>query len=308
MITAPESDPGASEGSGDPALASDHRPAPSRPHGKVTVYEPTITGLPPLREYLVELWRRRPFMWHLARTELKARHYDTVIGQVWIILDPLLLAAVYYMLRTVVRPPGGAGERNMVIAHLITGVMFFQYTSHSLTDGARSIIGNQQLILNTSFPRAVFPLVSVVEAFVDFAPTLIILMLVHAVLGQPWGWPILFLPLIIALLTVFNLGLSLVFGPITVFFRDTTSFLPYASQIWLYATPVLYTVAEIPPNLLTVLQWNPLFPFFVLLEQIFGGLPPDPTMLLECVAWAFGLFFVGAFVFLAKEREFSVRF
>jgi ABC-type polysaccharide/polyol phosphate export permease len=283
-------------------------PEPSAYSRHMRVYEPTITGLPPLREYMRELLSRRPFMWHLARTELKARHYDTVIGQVWILLDPLLLAAVYYLLRSVVRPAGGPLEQKAIIAHLITGVMFFQYTSHSLQDGARSIIGNQQMILNTAFPRAIFPLVSVVEAFLDFAPTLVILFLVHIVLAQPIGLSLVFLPLILVLLTVFNLGLSLLFGPLTVYFRDTTGFLPYITQIWMYATPVLFTVAEIPPQLLTYLQWNPLFPFYVCLEQIFAGLMPDPSMLFESACWAVGVFVVGATVFLAKEREFAVRF
>jgi teichoic acid transport system permease protein len=283
-------------------------PEPTAHPRSVTVYEPTITGLPPLREYMRELWTRRPFMWHLSRTALKSRHYDTVIGQVWILLDPLLLAAVYYLLRTVVRPPGSDAQRGLVIAHLITGVMFFQYTSHALQDGARSIIGNQQMILNTPFPRAVFPIVSVIEAFLDFAPTLVILLLVHVVLAQPIGLSLIFLPVIIALLTVFNLGLSLLFGPLTVYFRDTMGFLPYISQIWMYTTPILYTVAEIPPNLLVYLQWNPLFPFFVMLEQVFNGLMPDPAMMLEAIAWAFGFFIVGGVVFLAKEREFAVRF
>jgi teichoic acid transport system permease protein len=276
-------------------------------HGQVTVYERTATGLPPMREYVREIWSRRPFVWHLARTELKSRNYDTVIGQVWILLDPLLLAAVYYMLRTVVRPAGTTFDRNAVIAHLITGVMFFQYTSHALTAGARSITGNQQMILNTAFPRAIFPLVSVVEAFLDFAPTLVILLIVHAVLAQPLAWPIVYLPVIIVLLTIFNLGLSFLFGPLTVFFRDTTSFLPYVTQIWLYATPVLYSVAEVPPNLLQVLQWNPLFPFYVCIEQLFAGIQPDTSMLIECAAWAFGLFIVGTIVFLLKERDFAVR-
>jgi len=292
-------------------MATSISPNPA-PHGdrhrETVVYEPTVTGLPPLRPYAHDLWRRRPFMWHMARTGLKAQHYDTVIGQIWILLDPLLLAMVYYLLRAVVRPAGSALERNYLIAHLITGVLFFQYTSHSLTDGARSIIGNQQMILNTAFPRAIFPIVAVVEAFLDFAPTLIILMLVHAVLGQPFGASLLALPIVLVLLTVFNLGLSFLFGPLTVFFRDTMGFLPYVTQIWLYATPVLYTVKEIPENLLVYLQWNPLFPFYVALDQLFSGQWPSTVYLVEGAAWAVGFFVVGVVVFLAREREFAVRF
>ena len=75
-----------------------------------TVYESTATGLPPLRPYFAELWGRRRFIWHLARTDLKAEHYDSAIGQLWVILDPLLLAAVYFLLRTVVKPVGTGVE------------------------------------------------------------------------------------------------------------------------------------------------------------------------------------------------------
>ena len=56
-----------------------------------------------------------------------------------------------------------------------------------------------------------------------------------------------------------------------VFFRDTGGFLPYVTKIWLYVTPVLYFVREIPPKLLVYLRWNPLYPSFAALEQIFDG-------------------------------------
>ena len=107
----------------------------SPPPRAVTVYEPTVTGLPPMGPYLRGIWDRRPFMWHLARTELKARHYDTASGRSGSILDPLLMAAVYYLLRTVVRPVGAGVDRNFLIDHLIWAVFFFQYTSKSLAAG-----------------------------------------------------------------------------------------------------------------------------------------------------------------------------
>ena len=90
--------------------------AVAQPYREATVYESTASGLPQLRPYLAELWGRRRFIWHLARTDLKAEHYDSAIGQVWVVLDPLLMAAVYFLLRTVVRPSGSAGERSAVPA------------------------------------------------------------------------------------------------------------------------------------------------------------------------------------------------
>ncbi len=123
------------------------------------VYEPTASGLPPLRPYIAGLWERRRFMWHLARTDLKAEHYDTAIGQLWVVVNPLLSAAVYFLFRTVIKPAGSGANRNLVLSHLVWAVFFFTFTSNALSTGARSILGGRQLILNSAFPRAVLPLV-----------------------------------------------------------------------------------------------------------------------------------------------------
>ena len=99
----------------------------------------------------------------------------------------------------------------------------------------------------------------------------------QAVLGQPFGAALIMLPVVVVILTIFNIGLALLFAPLMVFFRDTGGFLPYVTRIWMYLTPILYTVAEIPPNLRAYLRWNPLYPFFAALEQIFNARWPSPA-------------------------------
>ena len=279
----------------------------TQPYRLPTVYESTATGLPALRPYFVDLWARRRFVWHLARTDLKAEHYDSAIGQLWVILDPLLLAAVYFLLRTVVRPVGGGAGRNAIIAHLVWAVFVFTFVSNSMMAGARSLLSGRGLILNASFPRAVLPIVSVVKSVFDFLPTMLVYFAFHLVLGQPFGASLVMLPVIVLILTVMNLGLALLFAPLMVFFRDTGGFLPYVTRIWLYVTPALYFVREIPPKLLTYLRWNPLFPSYAALEQIFSAHMPSAGYLLAAAAWAVGFFLVGAVVFLARERDFAVR-
>lgn len=281
--------------------------AVTQPYRAPTVYESTATGMPSLRPYLSDLWGRRRFIWHLARTDLKGEHYDSAIGQLWVILDPLLMAAVYFLLRTVVRPAGSGAERAAIIAHLVWAVFFFTFVSNALTAGARSLLSGRNLILNASFPRAVLPLVAIVKSVFDFVPTLFVYFAFHAVLGQPFGFSLLLLPVIIVILTVMNLGLALLFAPLMVFFRDTSGFLPYITRIWLYITPALYFISEIPPKLLAFLRWNPLFPSFAALEQIFDGHLPSSGYLLGALAWAVGFFLLGAIVFLARERDFAVR-
>src|SRR3954471_20003822 len=86
------------------------------------VYEAYIVGLPPLRPYLREAWRRREFAVELSRTKLRAQHYDTVFGQLWLVLNPLLLAGVYFILVDIIRQ----GERPQgFMAHLIAGIFAY---------------------------------------------------------------------------------------------------------------------------------------------------------------------------------------
>src|SRR4051794_27036844 len=193
--------------------------AATHPERIPTIYESTATGMPPLRPYLAELWGRRRFIWHLARSDLKAEHYDSAIGQVWVILDPLLMAAVYFLLRTVVRPAGSANARSAIIAHLVWAVFFFTFVSNAMQTGARSLLSGRNLILNASFPRAVLPLVSIVKSVFDFLPTMIVYFAFHAVLGQPFGLSLVMLPIVIVILTLMNIGLAMLFAPLMVFFR-----------------------------------------------------------------------------------------
>ena len=277
------------------------------PYPIPTVYESTATGMPPLRPYLTELWGRRRFIWHLARSDLKAEHYDSAIGQLWVILDPLLLAAVYFLLRTVVRPAGTGAVRNEIIAHLVWAVFMFTFMSNAMMAGARSLLNGRGLIMNAAFPRAVLPITAMIKSVFDFLPTVLVYFAFHLVLGQPFGLALFALPLIIVILTLMGLGLGLLFAPLMVFYRDTAGFLPYVTKVWLYVTPVLYFVREIPPALLIYLRFNPLYPSFAALEQIFNAQWPSPTYLLAASAWAIGFFLVGAVAFLARERDFAVR-
>jgi teichoic acid transport system permease protein len=272
-----------------------------------TVYERSATGLPDVRRYVRQMWERRPLIWHLARTDLKAEHYDTVFGQVWIVLNPLFMAAVYYLVRSVVRPAGSPEMRNILIAHLVWGVFFFHYTSGTLQRGSRSLLSGKGLILNASFPRAILPTCSVIKAMLDFVPTILIYLVFHIVLGQPLGAALVWLPLIFALQTLLNFGTALLFAPLVVLFRDTTAFLPYMTRVWLYTTPVLYTVREIPDHLRAYLKWNPLYPFYGALEHVFHAQTPSMAYVAGAAAWAFAFFAVGATVFLWRERELAVR-
>jgi len=280
------------------------------PRRAVTVYEPTVTGLPPMRAYLEGLWDRRVFMWHMARTSLKAEHYDTAGGVAWLVIDPLLMAATFYIVRLAFGAAGPPSQRGFVIANLILGVTFFNFVRDIVQGGASSIVSNTQMVLNTSAPRAVYPCVAVVRAAAELAPALLVYLVFHQLTGQPWGMSLLALPLIVALLTLFSFGLALLLAPLVVFFRDTNALLPYMVRIWMYITPVMFTIwdiARLQPSLRFFFVINPLYPYFAMLEQVFQARWPSPGYLLAAIAWALVAMVVGGVSFLIRERAYAIR-
>src|SRR2546430_9482244 len=100
------------------------------------VYEPHAAGLPPLRSYVRELWRRREFAFELSRTRLRAQHFDTTFGQLWLILNPLLLGAVYFLLTTILHKHK---HPQFFFAHLMAGLFLYYFLQQALTQSVKSV-------------------------------------------------------------------------------------------------------------------------------------------------------------------------
>lgn len=272
------------------------------------VYERTKTGLPPVRRYVASVWERRPLIWHLARTAMKSQHYDTAMGKLWIIFDPLLMAGTFYLIRAVFTPGLEVDARNLLIAHLIMAISFFYYIQALVMDCGRAIVTHQTMVLNTSVPRGVFPVVALMRAVIDLVPALGVYFVMHLLTGQPWGLSLLWLPLIVLLLTGFAVGVGLAISPLIVFYRDVANLIPYMMRIWMYVTPVLFSVREIPPGFFKVFQANPLYPFYAMFDRIFfDAKPPHLHHLGIAAVYATVALIGGGISFLLKERDYAVR-
>ncbi len=274
-------------------------------YGERHVYEPHRVGLPPLGKYLDELWRRREFALELSRTTLRAQHFKTALGQIWLVINPLMLAVVYFILVSILR---GGTRGAAFFAHLIACLFAFQLVQHSVTKGARSVVKGGRLILNTAFPRTLLPLSSVLTAFIQFLPTFAVYGVVHVIAGLPVGPHLLWAIPIIALLVVFAAGVATFVSAAQVYFRDISSFLPYMMRIWLYGSPVLYYVEEVPERFEPIIYANPLTPLLGSWSDVLNqGQAPSPEMMVAAAAWAFAALVVGMLFFMSREREFAVR-
>ena len=269
------------------------------------VYEPHLVGLPPLLPYLREAWRRRSFAVELSRTKLRAQHFNTIFGQLWLVLNPLLLAGVYFVLVDILR--GGSNPPGF-FAHLVAGIFAYHLISDAARDGTRSVVSGGRLILNTAFPRVLLPLASVVSATKRFLPTLVIYVPVHLASGRHVGPELLWVIPLLALLIVLASGLAMIVGAVQVYFRDLKNLMPYLLRIWLFASPVLYFAEEMPAKYRFLLNVNPLGQLLAAWSDAINlGRTPSATSLLVATAWAVGLLVVGFLFFISREREFAVR-
>jgi teichoic acid transport system permease protein len=288
-------------------------PTTTRPHrredeftGERHVFVPHSVGLPPLRSYVHELWRRREFAVELARTKLREQNFDTAFGQLWLVLNPLLMALVYFILVDILR---ASDSRNSeFFAHLVAGLFLFQIVQHSLTVGVRSVTKGGRLILNSAFPRALLPLSAVITAFMRFLPTMIIYIPIHFASGLPVNANLLWCVPIVVLFLLTASGLAMLVAAAQVYFRDLSNFLPYTLRIWLYVSPVLYYADEVPQRYKWMLELNPLAGLLTAWSDVLiAGNPPDAAAMLQGLAWGIGIFVAAGLFFLSREREFAVR-
>jgi teichoic acid transport system permease protein len=274
--------------------------------GERHVYVPHSVGLPPLGSYVRELWRRREFAVELSRTRLREQHFNTVFGQLWLVLNPLLLATVYFILVDILRARG-AGTPEF-FAHLMAGLFAYYFISNALTVGVKSVTKGGRLILNSAFPRALLPLSAVITAFMRFVPTIVVYAPVHIASGLPIGPHLLWTIPILALLILLACGLTMLVAAGQVYFRDLASFLPYVLRIWLYITPILYYAEEVPDKYRLIVDVNPLGGLLTAWSDVLNrGHAPQLESMMEGLAWGAGFFVVAALFFMSREREFAVR-
>lgn len=287
-----------------------------KPSSGMRVYNPHKAGLPNLPGYFRELWTRRDFAMELSNTNLRASNTNTFLGQLWLVINPLLLAAVYFLLVMVIsggaRVEGGFQDGLQVFARICAGLFFFFYVTGTISAAATSVSGAGGLILNMSFPKMLLIMSQAHLALRRFIPSLVVYLVIHIAAGLPWTWHMLWLPVYVVLGTLLGIGLGAVVATWNVYFRDTSQFLPYFIRIWLYLSPVLYTREHFLGTSIgsAIGPWVNLNPLFSLVGgwgDVLQGEPSDGTGLLIATAWALLMVVVGVLYFISREREFAVR-
>lgn len=218
-----------------------------------------VGGRQPLGPYLREVWSRRDFVVTMARYRMRASLESNRLGMAWVVLRPLLNALIYGLifglLQGTMRPQG-------YVVYVIVGVFFFEFFTGCFNDGSKSITSNRSLVQSLSFPRMTLPLAVVVERFLQFLITLVVLVPILIAFGYypSLEW-LLIIPLIV-LFTLLNTGVALFTARLTVHVTDLSQLLPFISRLLFYTSGVLFAVDKVLaayPWALALYDYHPLY-------------------------------------------------
>ena len=261
----------------------------------------------PLGAYLRDLWGRRGYVWYVAQSELRAKQVNTVLGNLWHLLNPVITVGIYYMIFGLLLNVS-RGVDNFIL-YLTVGVFLFRITQQGITTGANSVVNNTGLIKSIRFPRVVLPLTAVLTAFLGAISTLLVMYAVALLTGEPPAYRWALLPPTVVLLFVFTVGGAMIAARATTHLRDTTQILPFLFRILFYASGVIFNVsayAEGDRWIVALFTLNPMYSFLTIARwTMMGGDDVTVGVVVSVLVWTVTLLGAGFWWFRAGEQEYA---
>lgn len=241
----------------------------------------------------------RRLLWRSTRNQVRARYAGSIFGVAWVVLAPALLLTVYGLVYLAVYQVSSPGlSSTAYVLYIFAGLVPFLMTAEALTQGANALVNNPSLLTSTVFPIDLAP----VRAVVASTPILFVgtaAVIVGSVATGRAGWPLVLLPLVIALHVLALVGAAWFLSLVTVVARDVQYVLAVLILVLLVASPIAYTTAMLHGAARWMIYVNPLA-WFVLAYQKILVLGESPSAL----QWV-GLVIVGLGLFLAGSRFFA---
>jgi ABC-2 type transport system permease protein len=246
-------------------------------------------------------YRFRELIWALALKELKIRYKRSVLGFLWALLNPALLMIVLSFVFSHILV--------IKIYHyaifLLSVLLPWTFLSQSLSYAAESIVGNADLIKKIAIAKLIFPVSAVVSNLINLLLSLIPLAAVVLLMGHPFYWTWLYLPVPLLALTIFTLGGTFFFATANVYYRDVAHILQILLQAWFYATPILYEITLFPARYRWVFKLNPvIYVVNGFRLSVYYGLLPQLQSIAASFLCAFLSLAIGFAIFRKHQDHF----
>jgi len=281
-------------------LPSGNEPAPVLPRKPIITIE---GGRRWLGLELRDLWAHRELFYILAQRDVKVRYKQTILGAAWAILQPLLTMVVFTLLFGKLARVPSEGEPYAIFSY--AGLLPWNFFTAAVTNSSNSLVTSTNLITKVYFPRLLVPTAAVGAALVDIAIASLMLFVIMPIYGVGFHASlILFIPLV-ALTALTAAAFGIWTSALNVKYRDIRYALPFAIQILMFLTPVIYPVSFLPERWRWLLRLNPLSGIIEGFRDAIFGRPFDWNGLAISTLITFALLAAAACIFRRMEDEFA---
>ncbi len=258
---------------------------------------------------LKELWYYRELLYFLALRDVKVRYKQTLLGVIWVVMQPLLMTLIFTVfLGVLARVPANGKPYPLVV---YTGLLPWTFFSSALLGCTYSLVGNANLITKVYFPRILIPAASIAARLLDLAISCVIMLgllsyyrfVAHFPLTVTWQFALM--PVVLGLLILFTLGLGLLISALNVKYRDVSVALPVLIQLWMFVSPVIYLSDLVPVRFRIYYFLNPLAGLIDGVRSILLGGALNTFALAVSGLATLILLVLGAVVFRRAERNFA---
>jgi len=262
-----------------------------------------------LAEAVRDVLSRRRLVRYLVEAEVKKRGANTILGNIWWVLDPLLLMLVYVLLVTIIARRPVPDYPLFIFATILP----WKFFTSAVIDATSSVVSQQRLIRQIAFPKILLPVAATTAGVVGFAFGLIPLALIMLLYLDRLSPLILLIPVIAAVQYVFTLGVALLVAAGNVYVRDLGNLNGHLLRVWWYLSPGLYSLSQLEelsffrenPILGTIAAANPFAVLFEAYRRVIYGTPDGPPMAPD---WnSLGVLLVLSTIFLAVAAMFFKR-
>jgi lipopolysaccharide transport system permease protein len=254
---------------------------------------------------LAELWRYRELLYFLVWRDVKVRYKQTALGALWAVLQPLVTMLVFTLFLG--RVTAGGSDEVAYPLFVFAGLLPWTFFASAISSSGQSVVGSQNLVTKVYFPRLLIPTSAVGVSLVDFAIGFGMLVVLMIFYGVGPGWQVLLVPLIVLLLLLAAVGVGTLLAALTVAYRDFRHVVPFAVQLWMFATPTIYLQADglLSDRVRALLPFNPTYGLIRVFRQALLGEPLDLYALGVSGTVSLVLLVVGNVYFRRVERSFA---
>ncbi len=251
-----------------------------------------------------ELYDYREMIISFVRKDLRGRYKGSVLGFLWTFVNPLLQLLVYTIVFSTIMRFGDIDKYYLFLFVTLIPWLFF---STSLTSGCMSVLVQKDMLKKIYFPREVLPVAQVTSCFMNMLFSFVVIFAVLIISGSEINFlALLYLPVVMIVEYIFAMGITLIASAVTVYFRDLEHILGIVAMAWMYMTPVIYGMEQVPEEFRGWFILNPMTSIIVSYRDIlyYAKIPEMDTLGISFVMGII-ILFVGFIVFGKLKKHFA---